>query len=338
MGKRRLHGLSYHQCDWTGIPMRNSNCYMPDFSRGDLFKKGHYCNWEAVVAHALHMRSVQQLNEIDLQKILEHVNQVTGRKVKAAAPVLLLRHLGGDLSIEEWHKLCCREPSSKAFRTIVATPEGRVYEDSCLQSDTMFEHYQCVSTSRKIKGTTHGVDIYFHILPCISTGYDESHINTSATQHIKSINGMTVRGDAIYVLKSRENCFLARDEPINMSMTDYETLLGKKRKKAQVQEEALSTEDYHQVKSQMQVSLSEYEARVSASAVTPMELVAGAKMPAPIGKELAALAEHMGCENPKKKAKKVDFEESAELPAAAESAPPEVDQIQPTAALVEVAA
>ena len=55
MGKRKMHGLSYYQCDWTGFPMRNSNCYLPDYRDGVLQKRGHYCNWEAVQAHIYHM-------------------------------------------------------------------------------------------------------------------------------------------------------------------------------------------------------------------------------------------------------------------------------------------
>ena len=79
----------------------------------------------------------------------------------------------------------------------------------------------------------------------------------------------------------------------------HDTLFGKKRKKAP-EENALSTEQYGQMKDEMKSSLRDFEAQASSSAVTPQELVAGAKMPAPIGKELADLAEHMGHERPHK--------------------------------------
>ena len=29
MGKRKLHELHYYQCDWTGLNMDQSYCYMP---------------------------------------------------------------------------------------------------------------------------------------------------------------------------------------------------------------------------------------------------------------------------------------------------------------------
>ena len=66
------------------------------------------------------------------------------------------------------------------------------------------------------------------------------------------------------------------------------------------QDNALSTEQYGQMKDEMKSSLRDFEAQASSSAVTPQDLVAGAKMPAPIGKELADLAEHMGHERPHK--------------------------------------
>ena len=78
----------------------------------------------------------------------------------------------------------------------------------------------------------------------------------------------------------------------------YNDLFGKKRKKEAATAAALTTTQYAQAKAEMQSSLTDYEARASSSAVTPQELVAGAKMPAPIGRELAVLAEHLGQERP----------------------------------------
>ena len=53
MGKRKLHAETYFQCDWTGLPMRYTNCYMPSWNEsGKLMKHGSYACWEAVVAHA----------------------------------------------------------------------------------------------------------------------------------------------------------------------------------------------------------------------------------------------------------------------------------------------
>ena len=39
MGKRKMNDLVYYQCDYTGMPMRTSNCCMPSYSvAGKLLK------------------------------------------------------------------------------------------------------------------------------------------------------------------------------------------------------------------------------------------------------------------------------------------------------------
>ena len=64
MGKRKLHNATYYQCDWTGFPMRCANCFMPSWStEGKLIKKGSYCNWESVLAHARHLYNVEKTLE-----------------------------------------------------------------------------------------------------------------------------------------------------------------------------------------------------------------------------------------------------------------------------------
>ena len=51
MGKRKISGHTYYQCDFTGFPMKNTNCYLPSWTAdGKLQKKGSFCNWESVIA------------------------------------------------------------------------------------------------------------------------------------------------------------------------------------------------------------------------------------------------------------------------------------------------
>lgn len=51
MGKRKIHGITYYQCDYTGFPMRTSYCYAPTWKEdGRMVKQGSYCCWEAVLA------------------------------------------------------------------------------------------------------------------------------------------------------------------------------------------------------------------------------------------------------------------------------------------------
>ncbi len=75
MGKRKLHTTTFYQCDWTGYPMKTSNCYLPvwsdnDKDTGKLMKKGSYCNWESVIAHAAQMEAEAKPEEKEMyQKV-----------------------------------------------------------------------------------------------------------------------------------------------------------------------------------------------------------------------------------------------------------------------------
>ena len=301
MGKRKMHGLSYYQCDWTGFPMRNSNCYLPDYRDGVLQKRGHYCNWEAVQAHIYHMYfTLKTLEDKDMNLMLEHIKGITGELLNVSALRLLygfdqLQHFGGPVGPADWH-----EESIKANCAITAIKVGAdnsVEEIGMEPFHGVIEYVDYlegplgqIKTQKKIKGKSHTVDIYHKI--------DDLNVleaNTLASQHSK----LKIKGDALYVLKSREASFMPRDRAVNFTREMYDTLFGKKRKKPP-EENALSTEQYGQVKDEMKSSLRDYEAQASSSAVTPQDLVAGAKMPAPIGKELAELAEHMGHERPHK--------------------------------------
>ena len=39
MGKRKIHGCNFYFCDWTGFPMKASNCHLPSWTEdGKLVK------------------------------------------------------------------------------------------------------------------------------------------------------------------------------------------------------------------------------------------------------------------------------------------------------------
>ena len=282
--------------------MRNSNCYLPDYRDGVLQKRGHYCNWEAVQAHIYHMyHTLKTLEDKDMQKMLEHIKNITGELLDGSELRMLygfelLQHFSGPVGPAEWHEESIK--TTKQVTAIRVCPDNCVHEVDMEPFNGVFEYgdylgagpLDHVVTLKKIKGKSHTVDIYYNRFDG-----DQGDANTLATQHAKT----KIRGDALYVLKSRETSFLPRDRAVDFTHEMYGTLFGKKRKKAP-EENALSTEQYDQMKDEMKSSLRDYEAQASSSAVTPQELVAGAKMPAPIGKELADLAEHMGHERPHK--------------------------------------
>ena len=79
MGKRKLHGQTYYQCDWTGYPMRQTNCYMPSWQGSKMSKRGSYCNWESVLAHAHHMYNVDKsIDGDELTRIRWHLKTIMG--------------------------------------------------------------------------------------------------------------------------------------------------------------------------------------------------------------------------------------------------------------------
>ena len=83
MGKRKLHDKTYYQCDWTALPMDTPACYMPTFEGKKLKKRGNYCNWESVVAHADHLHEVEKKIETEeYEAVLEHVYELTGANIQ----------------------------------------------------------------------------------------------------------------------------------------------------------------------------------------------------------------------------------------------------------------
>ena len=133
MGKRKLHTQTYFQCDWTGLPMRQTNCYMPDWTEsGKLLKHGSYACWEAVIAHAIEM------NTDKLSKIREHVNDLVGCTVHPAPHWSTLawfaRDEGATLATPEaFLEACCAtEGPVMAVRML---PDGTTHEVLCSQED-----------------------------------------------------------------------------------------------------------------------------------------------------------------------------------------------------------
>ena len=75
MGKRKISGHTYYQCDFTGFPMKNTNCYLPSWTAdGKLQKKGSFCNWESVIAQLY----TQEMAFSERQNALAHIEGIIG--------------------------------------------------------------------------------------------------------------------------------------------------------------------------------------------------------------------------------------------------------------------
>ena len=139
MGKRKIHNTTFYQCDWTGYAMRAPYCYLPQWtSAGKLIKKGSYCNWESVVAHAdaLHEAGNPAFTEEDVRRIREYVLHLVGTPVSPAPHWQELAHMKGTLDAAAFHAACCRRG---ALTCVLLKPDGSVTEaaidETCLPSE-----------------------------------------------------------------------------------------------------------------------------------------------------------------------------------------------------------
>ena len=127
MGKRKLNGTSFYQCEWTGFPMRVAHCYMPTWSlSGKLVKKGSYCNWEAVAAQAAYLLEKQQRTPEEHMKVLEHIEFVTGAVVQPAPHYDQLLHTKGRMDEAQFHQACVLHAGP--ITAVKISPDGEVFE------------------------------------------------------------------------------------------------------------------------------------------------------------------------------------------------------------------
>lgn len=307
MGKRKLHANTYFQCDWTGLPMRSTNCYMPDWNQGSgkLVKHGSYCCWEAVVAHAIEM--LDHPDDVDadrkLDKIREHINGLVGCTVEPAPHHTQLAWFARDTddqlitSPKDFMDKCTA--SEQPFVAVVWKPDGTSHEVVCNIKN--FENYlsapplydtgaNSFQTVRKKGNKDRELCVFYYPFK------NGLAFHTTASNLFK----MQIYGDVLMVQQSKEPCFLPRERYVNYFLTMFEDEFCKKRKEPTT---TLTTEDYATAKAQMASELQAVEGLASSSASLPSELAKAAVLPAPTGAELAALLQAQGRVPPKKKSR-----------------------------------
>lgn len=118
---------SFWQCEWTGLPMRAAHCYWPVWSTTDkLVKKGSYCNWEAVIAHALYLLEKKQLTAEQHERVVEHVHGIVGTVVDPAPHYEQLVHTKGHMSAIDFHRSCAAQ--THPVSAVKISPDGQVFE------------------------------------------------------------------------------------------------------------------------------------------------------------------------------------------------------------------
>lgn len=294
MGKRKLCGTSFWQCDWTGFPMKASHCYLPTWgASGKLVRKGAYCNWEAVVAHATWMRERDQLHDDELAQILAHVEMHTGTAVSPAPHYETLAHTKGGLDALTFHLMCQRETvpiigvkipagGGEPFEVIItpdptAADTGRYVFKHFLHTPFTY-HGQplCFHSVRKGSKNASARDLCVFYYPA-----KDLPPNPTASNLFK----MQLYGDVLLVQQSREASFLPRERYISYLKTNFEEQFVKKRKKPDPQ--SMSLESYGEAKAAMQDALNAVEAAVTASAVPPAQMSTAQRVAPKSGATLA---------------------------------------------------
>lgn len=306
MGKRKLHGNTYFQCDWTGLPMRNTNCYMPGWNEnGKLVKHGSYCCWEAVMAHATQMSG----GTTHLEKIREYVNELVGCTVECAP---------------SWEKLAWfarEEPNTintpDAFLNecmgraapIVAVrlpSEGVVHEVICSLADTQMKFVDHLTRPFNMHGPLHTPQSFQTVRKKgnkerdLTVFYWPFKNGLQFNQTASNLFKMQIYGDVLLVQQSKEPCFLPRERYVNYFQTMFLEQFSAKNKRKDISM-TLSTDEFAVAKAQMASELQAVEALASSSSSVPSDLAHAANLPPPSGSELADLLHAQGQPRPKKK-------------------------------------
>lgn len=336
MGKRKLHGITYYQCDWSGLPMRATNCYMPTWSGQKLVKHGSYANWECVVAHAAHMFEESEIDLQQYQWITEHVQAICGAPVKEAPKFTELEwfakewhpNLVSDASA--FHKVCCEE--DRPVVAVRVTAAGDAFEILTAPKDAPFQAF--LTTPYASHGTdTPGLvePVYMQLAKKkASKEYDRVMyywpfmnglpMNTVASK----LFGFNIYGDVVIVKQSKEASMMPRLRFINFTMQDYNELFPK-RKRA---DPTYSTSDYAALKEEMKEQLASVEHAASSLSQKPEELAQASVCPPPSGVELAALADPTGQKRAEQKAAKLSHRLQAAQVSSAVGPPPRRVEVQ----------
>lgn len=296
MGKRKLHSVTYYQCDWTGFPMHSTNCYMPAWnSEGKLLKHGSYCNWESVVAHAAETESPEMSD-----KIHEYVNAQIGAIVNPAPHYKTLQWFNkrDGLSIEEFHSEC-----SKPTGPLIAVrlkSDGQAREVIVEPKDIEQRFTRFLQTPYTCHGPLHK-PASFHTTR--KKPYSKERdlavfywpqkngllFNSTASNLLKQ----QIYGDVLLIQQSREPSQWPRERFVNYYYTNFEEQYPVQKKRKE-HSDALSIADYAKAKQAMTTSLESVEVLASSLAVQPAELAKASNLPPACGRELAALVDPTG--------------------------------------------
>ena len=129
--------------------MQSSNCYMPTWASSlpneKASKRGSYCNWESVVAHANYRFIIEKkIDQDDLDRVHLHVASVVGVGPKCAPHYTELEHIKDSrgfsaekFSMLKFHDECCYETGE--LETVKIKTDGSIEAHSVDSTNGKFE-------------------------------------------------------------------------------------------------------------------------------------------------------------------------------------------------------
>jgi hypothetical protein len=265
MGKRKMQALAYYQCDYTGLPMRNSNCYIPVWKEdGRMIKQGSFCCWEAVLAATA--ASPQS------KEIKAYIEELVGCELIPApshTELSWLSESGTITTIDQFLGAC--EVPLKPVQVVEVGVDGRLTH--CVLARRAWMGFAHRFTTTRKKGKEKAFEVCFG---------GEGLPNTTATQYFKQ----ALCGPVYVALKSNELAIQERTRYLDLSLEIFSSVfLPRKRKDCA----GLEKKEYESVKAEMLQELMQVESTASASALPPSQLAKAAVMPCALGAEMALL-------------------------------------------------
>ena len=264
MGKRKMQALAYYQCDYTGFPMRNSNCYVPIWKEGRIAKQGSYCCWEAVLSATA---ASPQAKEIKA-----YIEELVGCELTHAPPQSELAWFNenGNITTMDQFLGACEVPL-KPVQVIEVGVDGRLTYAVLARRAWMGFAHRFTTTRKK------GKEKVFEV--CFS---GEGQANTVATQYFKQ----ALCGPVYVALKSNELAIQERTRYLDINLEIFSSVFQPRKRKEST---GLEKKEYESVKAEMQKELMQVEASASASSLPPSQLAKAAAMPPAQGDEIARL-------------------------------------------------
>jgi hypothetical protein len=261
MGKRKLNGTTFYQCDWSGFALKSAHCYMPQWNGdGKMSKRGSYANWESVVAHAEYQKDKGLMTGEQCAEVHVHVASICGTSPSPAPHYEKLAHTKGSMRESEYHKACTLETRDVCGVLLTENSAQQIKMCPVHQQPNYAEHMQEPSQpvqlahfqSMRRKNFAYDINVYYYPVK-------DMPLNQIASNMFR----MQLYGDVLLVAQSKENSFLPRERIVDFTLGMFEDLTKKRKREVP----SLSPAEFKEAQKTMKAELAAFETNVSADAV-----------------------------------------------------------------------